>query len=280
MVALAAGGLLSGYPGWVKDHALYLWAAIGVGILLFVWGKLLDRRESNTAQVQTTHGDRSPIGGSGKHSTTAGGDVRQVVAHNYYEAAGKAVPPPATQENTPKLDLSIPELKIEAEWMSLVYETHPGLWRKAVPSDTSPRKSFVVYVTRNQPPKGHKTKGSMSLVAILNFTYSLGNEQVSRAYWLGRNYNEVWFEAGHQEVAVVACCEGPFFSAYVNRFSNDGVNGFSPVIRGLGDRKPMPTVGPIVVKISIFDTNARMTVEEKQFELSISGSTATASEVK
>jgi hypothetical protein len=185
--------------------------------------------------------------------------------------------PPTGQ---PILQTDVAGFDVKPEWVWLVYENAPGCWRKSTPSDPSPGRSFIVHFTRNEPPKGGKTRTTISLVAILKFTFSTGSEQVSRAYWLERNSNQIDFEAGHQEAVVVGRCEGPLFSSYLNKFTFDASYGlFMPVVRGVGDRKTMHTAGPILVKISLFDVNANKTVEVKQFELLFSKSTVSAKEV-
>ena len=228
---------------------------------------------------QTTHGNDSPAvlatqGGIGVGGDVAGSRLFTAEHLTYHEAAPPAPLPPEIQ--MAKLDFDV-----KADWVWLVYENTLGYWRRSVPSDSTPRRSFIVYFTRNEPAKGEKTITAVSLVGILKLTNSMGSEKVSRAYWLGRTNNQIDFEAGHQEALIVGSCEGPLFSSYLNKFSFDWSNEVGkPRGRVLGDRKFMYTTDPISVKISLFDVYANRTVEERRFEISICGPTVGALEVK
>jgi hypothetical protein len=269
------------YGSSISHTPVVFWSMIACPVIAgacFIFWFLTSHGKPLLEKVQTTYGANSSVGGSG-NSMTAGRDNKQIKAKNYYEAAPAAPPPPPQEQ--PEVGKTKLDFDVKAEWVSLVYENAPGRWRKSIPSDPSPRRSFIVHFTRNEPPKGGKTTTAISLVSILKFTYSTGSEKVSRAYWLGRNNYQIDFEAGHQEAVVVGSCEGPLFSSYLNKFASDGSNEyFASPVRGLGDRKVMHTAGPILVRISLFDVYANTTVEVKEFEISIAGSTASAKEVK
>jgi hypothetical protein len=209
-------------------------------------------------------------------TATATGNVQKIEQH-FHAIPSPALPISSVQPDRLASDELNLEFTVKPQWVWLVYESVPGCWRESTPSDNSPRRSLIVYFTRNAPAKGERTTTAISLVPILKFTHAAGNEQIPRAYWLGRTNHEVAFDVGHHEAVVIGSREGPLFASYSNPHQFDGSNDFFAVpVRPCGDRKAMPPVAPISVEISLYDVYAKRTIEQRSFEISISQSSVEA----
>jgi hypothetical protein len=267
-IAAVAAGLY--YTPWAHDHpqtveVVLVCSLVGAVIAGLLWMLTSDGAEHNAAKV-------------GIQVNSAGRDNNGMQmfalrdAHIYGDSAlQKLMPQPVSApESLPIENSQNIQFEVTWHWMEIVYDIVPGRWKQSTQFDyaNNPRQSFIVSFSRPVPGIGKRADKELSLVAILKFTHSHGENRVPRAYWLGLTQNEVVFCVGHQEDVIVGCLEEPYFASYANRYQHDGLNEyFSVPLRELGERTIIPAKGSISIEVSLFDAYAGRTIEQKRYEM-------------
>jgi len=186
------------------------------------------------------------------------------------ESPAQILSEPLKPPSVPDLSPPHTEFEFSWRWAELVYQTIPGYWREANDFDyaKNPRKSLVVLVTRQPPPKGEPHK-DVTLTAIIKFTRgSTLEHQVSNAYWLNSTYAEENFDGAHQGCLVIGSYENDQqFASYDNQYLRFHYEIIETTLRTLGPRKASSRRGTICFEIYLIDASRRVTIAQKKFEI-------------
>ena len=153
-------------------------------------------------------------------------------------------------------------LECSLEWRNLSYNLPRGAW---IEDDFSPTRSQSLIVWVKNPIAALGERGSVTppLVAHLALQTTSRSVEIDRAYWLGRDTNEIVLHPGKGGAIVVGNCDNGAWVAYANPHSLSPFQGIVPeVIAPVGEKYILPKVMPIVVVVSLLNNESLETVAQ------------------
>jgi hypothetical protein len=156
-------------------------------------------------------------------------------------------------------------LECTLEWRNLSYNLPRGAW---IDDNFSPTRSQSLIVCVKNPiaPLGERGLVTPPLVAHLTLKAASRSVEIDRAYWLGRDTNEIVLHPGKSGGIVVGGYDNGAWVAYANPNSLSPFQGIIPeVIAPVGEKHILPRVTPIALTVSLLNNESLETLAQWQF---------------
>jgi hypothetical protein len=156
-------------------------------------------------------------------------------------------------------------LECGLEWRYLSYHLPRGAW---IDDNFSPTRlqSLIVCVKNPIAPLGERGSVTPPLVAHLTLKAASRGVEIDRAYWLGRDTNEIALHPGKSGGIVVGGYDNGGWVVYANPYSLSPFQGIIPeVIAPLGEKHAIPSASPIALTVSILNNESLETLAQWQF---------------
>jgi hypothetical protein len=180
----------------------------------------------------------------------------------------------ASQDNAEKPDAMkrtneprprVSRLECSLEWRYLSFHLPRGAW---IDDNFSPTRlqSLIVRVKNPIAPVGERGSVTPPLVAHLTLTAASRSAEIDRAYWLGRDTNEIALHPGKSGGIVVGGYDNGGWVVYANPYSESPFQGIIPeVIAPLGEKHVLPSATPIALTVSLLNNESLETLAQWQF---------------
>lgn len=156
-------------------------------------------------------------------------------------------------------------LECSLEWRYLSYDLPRGAW---IEDNLSPTRlqSLIVCVKNPIAPLGERGSVTPPLVAHLTLKAASRSTEIDRAYWLGRDANEIVLQPGKSGAIVAGGYENGSWVAYANPNSVSPFQGIIPeVIAPVGEKHILPRVTPVALMVSLLNNESLETLAQWQF---------------
>ena len=166
-----------------------------------------------------------------------------------------------TNESVPRTS----RLECTLEWRDMSYHLPRGAW---IEDNFSPTRlqSLIVCVKNPIAPIGERGSVTPLLVAHLVLTVASRTVEIDRAYWRGRDTNEIALPPGKSGGIVVGGYDNGGWVVYANPYSQSPFQGIIPeVIAPLGEKHALPSTSPIALTVSILNNESLETLAQWQF---------------
>jgi hypothetical protein len=205
MIAAALQVIPNTWPNLLRPHPWAVAIFVIIGAAMFGYAAFGHKQPSGPITKQESHGDNSPIGGSGDQSVTAGRDVKQINAEHYYEAtpAPPLEPNPAAK---PRIAISKPQL-CNVIWNRMLWQI----------GETKGTPGTVVWIDNLEGEEGASRGDAHAVSVVLTFKEN-GNviAKVPRAYWINHIDNEISIESGYRFAVLIGTFYGLALKVYEN----------------------------------------------------------------
>ena len=156
-------------------------------------------------------------------------------------------------------------LECSLEWRYLSFHLPRGAW---IDDNFSPTRlqSLIVCVKNPIAPLGERGLVTPPLVAHLTLKTASRSVEIDRAYWLGRDTNEIALHPGKSGGIVAGGYDSGGWVVHANPYSVSPFQGIIPeVIAPLGEKHALPNATPIDLIVSILNNESLETLEQWQF---------------
>lgn len=278
VMTLSLGALASGYPNEIAAHWKWLVAAAIAGVLVAIWGYFL--RPSDKAipeRPQATAGASSPIGGSGDQSMTAGRDLKQIKAKNYFETTGPSYEEinKRFEELENKIELKgimvngervgepqkpqIDFLILGSAMPKVRFEEWGGIWV----IDQRGDEALTVWVEQILPDRA-ETRHANRISAHLQLSFEeVVTQSVSPAYWIDEATGDISFVPGQRKQVLIGFAGKEEWISYQNPIRTTSASRNwrqSAPSRELGKKNHFPNLESFDLEVRIFQTAPNQTV--------------------
>jgi hypothetical protein len=165
--------------------------------------------------------------------------------------------------NEPRSRVSRLQCSLECRYLS--HHLPRGAW---IDDNLSPTRlqSLIVFIKNPIAPLGERGSVTPPLVAHLTLTAASRSVEIDRAYWLGRDTNEIALHPGKSGGIVVGGYDNGAWVVYANPYSQSPFQGIIPeVIAPLGEKHTLPSASPIALTVSILNNENLETLAQWQF---------------
>lgn len=156
-------------------------------------------------------------------------------------------------------------LTCSLEWRHLSFDLPRGAW---IDDNFTPTRlqSLVVFIKNPIAPVGERGSVTPPLVAHLTLTAASRSVEVDRAYWLGRDTNEIVLHHGKSGGIIVGGYENGGWVVYANPYGQSPFQGIIPeVIAPLGEKHALPGGAAIALTVSLVNNESLETLAQWRF---------------
>jgi hypothetical protein len=254
---------------WIQVNAatvlhLMEWLGAGASICFFLW---LLTKDQATERTQTLPSKiEQNVEAPSTPSATSYGNIVNV----YTAGTSSEHQPPAVTQALPA-DHRIPDLTLKVGW-----GTVEGGYCKFEFNNTGGRRAYIAEVINNPAPTHGVTYPARRIVARINFKCGAKHLFIDRAFWVGREENEIDLAVGRTAQILVGIVNGTQWTLFENPNSTPfnqmewNAQHDEPVVREFPDMGAEPIVIEIHV-ISVADWNQSRTLLHKRILVEIEG---------
>ncbi len=156
-------------------------------------------------------------------------------------------------------------LECSLQWRYLSYYSPRGAW---IEDEFSPTRSQSLLVCVKNPIAALGERGMVTppLVAHLALKTATRGVEIDRAYWLGRDTNEIALHPGKSGGIVVGGYDNGGWVVDANPYSLSPFQGIIPeVIAPLGEKHVLSSGAPIALTVSLLNNESLETLAQWQF---------------
>jgi hypothetical protein len=267
-MALSLGLFASGWPEHIRAHPTWVAIVFLIGAGLLAIGFLQSSPKEERGQPDFIGGDNQG------HRIVAGRDViigdAKIASGIKTQSSPQPISIPGSIPVSTKPASGI-ELEVQYQWLNLVYELSPGLWRRAQSYDNEYKRMLVVRFTNPLPTRGKPIERELRVLSHIKLQNPARGitEQIPTAYWLGEMGYKVNLGMGNNQEVLLGHIENQRFYSCINPYPYPGLNNdFDVPLRQLGEEKSVLLSDRIVIQVSIIkaDTDESI-IEQVSFDL-------------